>query len=110
MSIAKVIARKFNNQEGMRTNADGEIIAFPGGIPSQQDQDLWTAEYEAWKIIQDNNIPIYVQIDTLEKSTLRSLRDSARGNGNTPGQDGVTPRERLDDIEAQIEILRGQLL
>jgi len=26
---------------------DGEITKFPGGIPSQADQDLWTAEYNA---------------------------------------------------------------
>jgi hypothetical protein len=27
---------------------DGVITAFPGGIPTQADQDLWTAEYEAY--------------------------------------------------------------
>jgi hypothetical protein len=26
----------------------GVITAFPGGIPTQADQDLWTAEYEAY--------------------------------------------------------------
>lgn len=44
--IAQVIAWKFNNQSGMET-VDGVITKFPGGIPSQQDQDLWTAEYLA---------------------------------------------------------------
>jgi len=42
--ISKVIGWKFNNQEGMSTK-DEEIVAFPGGIPSQADQDLWTIEY-----------------------------------------------------------------
>ena len=47
MNIAEVIGWKFNHQEGMSTR-DGVITAFPGGIPSQADQDLWTAEYEAY--------------------------------------------------------------
>jgi len=46
-SIGIVIGWKFNHQSGMRTH-DGKITEFPGGdIPSQEDQDLWTAEYEA---------------------------------------------------------------
>jgi len=45
-NIATVIGWKFNNQSGMSTR-DGVITAFPDGIPSQADQDLWTAEYEA---------------------------------------------------------------
>ncbi len=50
MSIADVIGWKHNHQEGMRCKeVDGvlTIVEFPGGIPSQADQDLWTAEYEA---------------------------------------------------------------
>tara|TARA_R100000908_G_scaffold25123_1_gene11583 strand:- start:102 stop:395 length:294 start_codon:yes stop_codon:yes gene_type:complete len=42
--IAEVLSWKFKDQAGMRTK-DGEIVDFPGGIPSQEDQDLWTAEY-----------------------------------------------------------------
>ena len=45
-NIGAVIGWKFNNQSGMSTR-DGVITDFPGGIPSQADQDLWTAEYEA---------------------------------------------------------------
>ena len=44
--IAEVIGWKFNYQQGMHTKG-GVITAFPGGIPSQADQDTWTAEYEA---------------------------------------------------------------
>ena len=44
--IDQVIGWKFNHQAGMRTS-DGVITAFPGGIPSQDDQDLWNAEYKA---------------------------------------------------------------
>jgi hypothetical protein len=44
--IAEVIEWKFPGQEGMRT-VNGVITEFPGGIPTQADQDLWTAEYLA---------------------------------------------------------------
>ena len=46
MNIGAVIGWKFNNQDGMSTS-DGVITAFPNGIPSQSDQDTWTAEYNA---------------------------------------------------------------
>jgi len=49
--ISKVISWKFNDQPGMMCKEiDGvlKIVKFPGGIPSQADQDLWTAEYEAY--------------------------------------------------------------
>ena len=45
--ISAVIGWKFNYQEGMCTR-DGVITEFPDGIPSQADQDAWTAEYEAY--------------------------------------------------------------
>ena len=44
--ISEVIGWKFNHQPGMMTR-DGVITQFPGGIPSQEDQATWTAEYEA---------------------------------------------------------------
>ena len=46
--ISEVLGWKFNHQEGMRCkeiDAVMSIIEFPGGIPSQADQDLWTQEY-----------------------------------------------------------------
>ena len=45
-NIGAVIGWKHNHQAGMSTRA-GVITEFPGGIPSQADQDAWTAEYEA---------------------------------------------------------------
>ncbi len=45
--IGAVIGWKHDHQAGMST-ADGIITAFPGGIPSQAEQDTWTAEYEAY--------------------------------------------------------------
>ena len=44
--IAQVLEWRFPRQEGMCTRA-GVITKFPGGIPSQSDQDTWTAEYLA---------------------------------------------------------------
>ena len=46
-NIAEVIGWKFNYQEGM-TTVEGVITEFPGGIPSQEDQDKWTKEYEKY--------------------------------------------------------------
>ena len=45
--IANVIGWKHDHQAGMCT-AGGVITKFPGGIPSQSEQDTWTAEYEAY--------------------------------------------------------------
>tara|TARA_R100000995_G_C3437424_1_gene101572 strand:+ start:528 stop:791 length:264 start_codon:yes stop_codon:yes gene_type:complete len=52
IDIAKVIAWKFDNQEGMSTK-NNIITEFPGGIPSQSDQDTWIAEYEVAKTEMD---------------------------------------------------------
>lgn len=42
--ISDVIGWKFDHQPGMATK-NGEIIQFPGGIPSQEAQDIWKEEY-----------------------------------------------------------------
>ena len=46
-NIAEVIGWKHNNQAGMST-VDGVITAFPGGIPSAEDQKKWSEEYSAY--------------------------------------------------------------
>ena len=51
MNISNIIGWKFNNQAGMKCKEiDGvmTIIDFPGGIPSQEDQDSWIAEHESY--------------------------------------------------------------
>ena len=69
--ISQVIGWKFNHQEHMVTYG-GVITEFPGGIPSQADQDKWTAEYlvqfpegfDEWKeSIQatDSGMPRYLE-------------------------------------------------
>jgi len=70
-NIGAVIGWKHNHQPGMSTR-DGVITEFPGGIPSQADQDTWTAEYlvefpegyDEWKeSIQatDSGMPRYLE-------------------------------------------------
>ena len=70
-NIGVVIGWKHNHQSGMSTR-EGVITEFPGGIPSQADQDKWTAEYllqfpegyDAWKeTIQatDSGMPRYLE-------------------------------------------------
>lgn len=49
--ISDVIGWKFNHQPGMRCEEIGgvmTIVEFPGGIPSLEDQALWTQEYNNW--------------------------------------------------------------
>lgn len=56
MSISEVIGWKFSHQHGMRCDeVGGEMVItkFPGGIPSQADQDLWTAEYLSIGVLEE---------------------------------------------------------
>jgi len=45
--MSAVISWKHSDQVGMST-ADGVITAFPGGIPSAEDQATWTTQYESY--------------------------------------------------------------
>ena len=70
-NIGTVIGWKHNHQSGMAT-IDGVITEFPGGIPSQADQNTWTAEYlvefpegyDEWKASMqetDSGMPRYLE-------------------------------------------------
>ena len=87
-SIAEVIGWKFDNQPGMSTS-NGVITEFPGGIPSQADQDKWTAEYEAqisimkWKekmVMSDGPLPRWAEdlIDGVISSQTQKLVDDKK--------------------------------
>jgi hypothetical protein len=97
--IAYVIGWKFNNQEGMETS-DGVITAFPGGIPSQADQDTWTAEYlvefpegyDAWKD----------SIEATDSSMPRFLEDLITSNASL-----VVPAEMKKRYDDKIKV-RGE--
>ena len=45
-NMADIISWKHLHQAGMET-VDGEITAFPGGIPSDNDITSWKTEYDA---------------------------------------------------------------
>tara|TARA_R110002020_G_C16124723_1_gene760616 strand:- start:46 stop:342 length:297 start_codon:yes stop_codon:yes gene_type:complete len=47
--IGDIIGWKHSHQSGM-TTLDGEIIEFPGGIPSDSDINTWKTEYDAYVI------------------------------------------------------------
>ena len=58
-NIAEVIGWKFPSQEGMICKEiDGVlvIVEFPGGIPTQANQDQWSAEFDAWMAIQSARV------------------------------------------------------
>ena len=84
-NIVAVIGWKHNNQPGMFTR-NGVITKFPGGIPSQADQDKWTAEYEAqiptmeWKekmVMSDGPLPRWAEdlVDGTISSQTQKLAD-----------------------------------
>ena len=62
--IGTVIGWKFNHQPGMETVND-VITKFPGGVPSQADQDAWTTEYKAYKAVIDTKAEAYKRIITI---------------------------------------------
>ena len=99
-NIGIVIGWKFDHQQGMST-MDGVITEFPGGIPSQADQDKWTAEYlvqfpegyDEWK----------ETIQATDVGMPRYLEDHIKD-----GHDGVAGNEFLQvRYDAKIK-LRGE--
>jgi len=86
--IGAVIGWKFDHQEHMATR-NGVITEFPGGIPSQADQDKWTAEYEAqisimeWKekmVMSDGPLPRWAEdlVDGVISSQTQKLVDDKK--------------------------------
>ena len=97
-NIGAVIGWKFDHQSGMATR-DGVITEFPGGIPSQADQDKWTAEYEL--IFTQANNDAVIEISRLESTvTPRRMRDAVAS---------VEGKTWLADIESKIAIERVKL-
>ena len=84
-TIGQVIGWKFNNQSGMSTY-DGVITEFPNGIPSQSDQDLWTAEYEAHLATTEYSHQRKAEYDKLNQDEMR-YDDLV--NGTTTWQDAI---------------------
>lgn len=71
-NIAEVIGWKFDQQPGMKCKAINgvlTIVEFPGGVPSQSDQDAWVAEYEAYIAAKPLDAASY----TLTRAQLRNM-------------------------------------
>lgn len=78
--IGTVIGWKFNHQSGMQTK-EGIITKFPGDIPSQADQDLWTIEYmdsEDFKLANLRKDKDYPRASLV----IEALLENVRGNPN----------------------------
>lgn len=45
-NMAEIIGWKHSHQAGMET-VDGEVVRFPGGIPSDSEINTWKTEYDA---------------------------------------------------------------
>ena len=96
--IADVIGWKFDHQPGMVTR-DGVITEFPGGIPSQADQDAWTAEYDALQPTRDWE----AQMAETDKDMPRWMEDHITGDHN-----GVVDDPILQNRYNAKVALRGQ--
>ena len=97
-NIGVVIGWKHNHQPGMFTK-DNVITEFPGGIPSQADQDKWTAEYEL--IFTQAHNDALTEISRLESTvTPRRMRDAVAS---------VEGKTWLTDIISKIAIERVKL-
>ena len=77
--IAQVIGWKFNDQAGMSTRGN-EITTFPNGIPSQADQDMWTAEYNEFTTL--NAYKALRQVEYSKRNQEEMRYDDAKNGTN----------------------------
>lgn len=77
MNISNVIGWKFNHQPGMACKTiDGvvTVVEFPGGIPTQAEQDAWTAEYLAYKgSVAEKDDDLQAFLDSTAGKVMKSL-------------------------------------
>ena len=92
MNIGTVIGWKFNNQEGMAT-VDGIITEFPNGIPTQAEQDLWTAEYN-----NEGAFEMAMADLRQKRNALLSSTDYLALSDNTLPPTTATYRQALRDL------------
>ena len=84
-NIGEVIGWKFNHQAGMETS-DGVITAFPDGIPSQADQDSWTAEYEAHLVSTEYQRTRAVAYEEVKEQLDQLYHDMTAGKLDATGE------------------------
>tara|TARA_X000001036_G_scaffold374805_1_gene363347 strand:- start:1381 stop:1683 length:303 start_codon:yes stop_codon:yes gene_type:complete len=90
-NIANVISWKFQSSDDVMETVNGVITKFPGGIPSQSDQDAWTAEYEAHRTVMS-------EIERLESQvTQRRQREAGPDDagGTQTGRDWMSAQNAL---------------
>ena len=97
-NIGEVIGWKFNHQPGMVTR-DGVITEFPGGIPTQADQDLWTAEYDALQSTRDWQ----ASMSATDSSMPRWFEDYITENSVT-----LAPGRAKDSYDAKVALRAGR--
>ena len=88
--MAQVIGWKHDHQSGM-TVVDGEIVEFPGGIPSDSAINTWAVEYRA-------NKAVMTEIERLESQvTQRRIRDAGPDDagGTQAGRDWMSAQNAL---------------
>ena len=91
-NIAEVIGWKHNHQPGMSTR-DGVITDFPGGIPSQADQDTWTVEYDAHV-----SATAYIEARSAEYPDIGDQLDAIWKQLNTDRLGGKALIQDVDDL------------
>ena len=113
--LTAALKREFPNTKIVVS--DGKITSWPKGLRKPNLKKL-VAEYEKdptvilEKIDIANavaNKPILLAIAAIESSTIRSLRDCVRGEGDVKDQQGLTPNQRLDAAETDLIKLRKML-
>jgi hypothetical protein len=75
------------------------ITAFPGGIPSQADQDTWTAEYDALQTTRDWE----TDMQATDSSMPRWFEDYITENPVT-----LAPGRAKDSYDAKVALRAGR--
>ena len=106
--ISEVIAWKFNSQPGMCCKEiDGviQIVDFPGCIPSQPDQDLWTQEYNDWVasggLLDAENDQMITDFISQNRNIMKAIVIALNKGTLIPGA-GVTGAELKAIIKAEL--------
>lgn len=108
MSIAAVIGWKFNHQPGMKCREIDsvlKIIQFPGGVPSQTDQDIWSQEYSDWVAaggLLDEKADIEARFDDTLKAFSLAILDEINILRTTAGLQSRTVAQLKNAIKARL--------
>jgi len=99
-TIGEVIGWKFNHQPGMVTR-NGVITEFPGGIPSQADQNTWIAEYLTRDIGAERIDSAFPQTDTA-RVIFEALFELTNRTITLEGGTAITRTQLRDWLKAKL--------